>query len=142
MYNSSSYDEDDLVTVNFADEKGFDCEIEGEVMRVHDDSIVCNATGMDSVIRFRISFSDDVIVKLLLDDKFKDSVVRYDVSEISRREKSELNQLLNQIDEDALDNISPVDDGTNGYESTDFDTAVQQGSNFIDDEKYIHTQAQ
>lgn len=157
MEDVSSYGSGDLVTVSFVDEKGFDCNIEGKVVKVFDDSIVCEPTDMDSVTRFRVSFVDEV-VKLLLGDEFEDSIVSYSVGEVSREEESDLEDFLNQIDEDEFEGIDQSYNGsTNGkdlferdiggnhyYCEKEFDSTGQQQFSSLDkeeDETYIYAQA-
>ena len=128
MEDFSSVSEGCKIHVRFVDEKGFNCDVTGEVVGFDENFAVCECMEDNEITRFRVSVREEQ-VEILLSDS---SVLRYDTSSIERHE---IEGILEKIDneqiphtESVLDtrttNIDPQRTGTLGDHNRSTNSSV------------------
>lgn len=91
-----SVSEGSKIRVQFTDDKGFKCEVTGEIVDFDEAFAICDCDEDNRITRFRVSIEQE-IVEILLSDG---SISEYNVNEV---EKSKPENILESIEENIDD---------------------------------------
>ena len=104
-----SVSEGSEIRVQFTDNKGFDCEVTGEIVGFDGEFAVCDCDEDNGITRFRVSIEQEVIEILLSDS----SISEHSVDEVEESQPENILESIEEnIDEEELRTIKTEDNSS------------------------------